>query len=192
MTRTGHITAVTRREFLVGSAVGATALLAGCGSSIGTRKRTFTILHTNDLHSNLIGVSPASDYSPFVPNDDATRGGFARLATLIAERRAARSAEGPVLYLDAGDFSMGTAFAAAIRETGGELQLLARMGCDATTFGNHDFDLGPDGTARAITVATKAGHMPALVASNTTFEGSEPALAGLQRLAKEGTLRRLP
>ena len=38
---------------------------------------------------------------------------------------------------------MGTAFAAAIRETGGELQLLSRMGCDATTFGNHDFDLGP-------------------------------------------------
>ncbi len=95
-----------------------------------------------------------------------------------------------MLYLDAGDFSMGTAFAAAIRETGGELQLLARMGCDATTFGNHDFDLGPDGTAQAITVAAKAGHMPALVASNTTFDGSEPTLAGLQRLAKDGTLRR--
>ena len=66
---------------------------------------------------------------------------------------------------------MGTAFAAAIRETGGELQLLARMGCDATTFGNHDFDLGPDGTAQAITVAAKAGRMPALVAANTTFAG---------------------
>jgi len=25
---------------------------------------TFTILHTNDMHSNLIGVGPASEYSP--------------------------------------------------------------------------------------------------------------------------------
>ena len=55
---------------------------------------------------------------------------------------------------------MGTAFAAAIRETGGELQLLSRMGFDATTFGNHDFDLGPDGTAQAIAVAAKAGWVP--------------------------------
>jgi len=28
-------------------------------------KKTFTILHTNDLHSNLIGMGPASDYTPF-------------------------------------------------------------------------------------------------------------------------------
>ena len=27
-------------------------------------KKTFTILHTNDLHSNLIGMGPASDYTP--------------------------------------------------------------------------------------------------------------------------------
>jgi 5'-nucleotidase / UDP-sugar diphosphatase len=46
-------------------------------------------------------------------NDDSTRGGYARLASLIATRRKARTADGPVLTLDAGDFSMGTAFAAA-------------------------------------------------------------------------------
>lgn len=182
---------LSRREFLAASAAAsATLCLTDTGSAAPAGKRTFTILHTNDLHSNLIGPSPASDYSPFSLNDDKTRGGFARLATLIAQRKAARKDLGPVLILDAGDYSMGTAFAAAIRETGGELQLLARMGCDATTFGNHDFDLGPDGTAQAITVAAKAGHLPAVIASNTTFEGSDPTLAGLQRLAKEGTLRR--
>ena len=153
-------------------------------------KKTFTILHTNDLHSNLIGMAPATDYTPFTLNDDKTRGGFARLATLIAKRKAARAGQGPVLVLDAGDYSMGTAFAAAIRETGGELQLLSRMGCDATTFGNHDFDLGPDGTAQAIAVAAKAGHVPAVVASNTDFTGSDPTLAGLQQLAKDGVVRR--
>ena len=180
-----------RREFVAGAtAIGATLLLPGGMAEAADGKKTFTILHTNDLHSNLIGMAPASDYTPFTLNDDKTRGGFARLATLIARRKAARKGQGPVLILDSGDYSMGTAFGAAIRETGGELQLLARMGCDATTFGNHDFDLGPDGTAQAITVAAKAGHIPAVVASNTTFGGSDPTLSGLQRLAKEGTLRR--
>ena len=66
-----------------------------------------------------------------------------------------------MLVLDAGDYSMGTAFGAATRETGGELQLMARMGYDATTFGNHEFDLGPDGLGKSIGVAAKAGHVPA-------------------------------
>jgi len=35
--------------------------------------RTFTILHTNDMHSNLIGVGPASEYSPMTLNDDRIR-----------------------------------------------------------------------------------------------------------------------
>ena len=118
---------VSRRQFLAASAgAGATVLFTGCSRPAG--KQTFTILHTNDLHSNLIGMAPATDYSPFTLNDDTTRGGFARLATLIAQRKAARKVQGPVLILDAGDYSMGTAFAAAIRETGGELQLLVPHG----------------------------------------------------------------
>ena len=68
--------------------------------------------------------------------------------------------------------------------------MLSRVGCDATTFGNHDFDLGPDGTAQAIAVAAKAGHVPPVVASNTNFTGSDPTMAGLQQLAKDGVVRR--
>jgi 5'-nucleotidase/UDP-sugar diphosphatase len=153
-------------------------------------KKTFTILHTNDMHSSLIGMAPAADYTPFALNDDTTRGGYARLATLIANRRAARQDEGPVLVLDVGDYSMGTAFGAAIRETGGELQLLSRMGYEATTFGNHDFDLGPDGLGKAIGVAAKAGRVPRVLASNTNLAGSDATLADLQRLAEEGVIRR--
>ncbi len=161
---------LTRRKFLITSAAaGATLLIPSKLSAAPTGKQTFTILHTNDLHSNLIGMSPSTDYTPFTLHDDMTRGGYARLATLIARRKATREDQGPVLILDAGDYSMGTAFAAAIRETGGELQLMSRMGCDATTFGNHDFDLGPDGTAQAIAVAAKAGRLPVVIASNTTF-----------------------
>ena len=181
----------SRREFLAGSMIaGATIALRGEPAAAADGKKSFTILHTNDLHSNFIGMGPASDYTPFNLNDDKTRGGFARLATLIANRKDARKDQGPVLVLDAGDYSMGTAFGAAIRETGAELQLLARMGCDATTFGNHDFDLGPDGLAKSIDVAIKAGRIPAVVASNTDFAGTDAALTDLQRLAKEGVIRR--
>ena len=153
-------------------------------------KKTFTILHTNDMHSAFIGMGPASDYTPFTLNDDSTRGGYARLATLIESRRTACSIKGPVLVLDAGDYSMGTAFAAAGRETGGELQVMARMGYDATTLGNHEFDLGPDGLATAIRVANEAGPIPAVLSSNTDFSGSDPALSGLQRLSQQGVIRR--
>jgi 5'-nucleotidase len=85
---------------------------------------------------------------------------------------------------------MGTAFGAAGRETGGELQLMSRMGYDATTFGNHEFDLGPDGLGKSIGVASKAGRVPAVLASNTSPAGSDPTLAGLQRLVKAGVIRR--
>ena len=154
------------------------------------RKLTFTILHTNDMHSNLIGMAPSSDYSPGTVNDDSTLGGFARLATLIAERKKSRESQGPVLILDAGDYSMGTAFGAAIRETGAELQLMARMGYDATTLGNHDFDLGPQGLASSLGVAADAGWIPAVVAANTDVSGDDASLAGMQELAERGVLRR--
>jgi 5'-nucleotidase len=142
------------------------------------------------MHSSLIGMGPAADYTPFKLNDDATRGGFARLAGLIAKRREARKGQGPVLVLDAGDYSMGTPFGAASRETGGELQLMSRMGYDATTFGNHEFDLGPDGLGKSIAVAAKARQVPAVLASNSGFAANDATLADLQRLAKAGVIRR--
>jgi len=153
-------------------------------------KRTFTILHTNDMHSAFIGMGPASDYTPFTLNDDTTRGGYARLAALIAKRREARKDQGPVLVLDAGDYSMGTPFRASTRETGGELQLMSLMGYDATTFGNHEFDLGPDGLGRSIGVAAKAGRVPAVLASNANLAANDPTLADLQRLTRDKVIRR--
>jgi 5'-nucleotidase / UDP-sugar diphosphatase len=174
------------------AAVGTTILTGAMPAAAedNAMKKTFTILHTNDMHSAFIGMGPASDYTPFTLNDDKTRGGYARLAGLIAQRQAARKNDGPVLVLDAGDYSMGTAFGAASRETGGELQIMSLMGYDATTFGNHDFDLGPDGLGTSIDVAKKAGRIPAIVASNTNVTGSDPTLADLQHLAGDGVIRR--
>jgi 5'-nucleotidase/UDP-sugar diphosphatase len=58
---------LSRRELLTGSAaVGATIVLSGDLAAAADGKKTFTILHTNDMHSAFIGMGPASDYSPFL------------------------------------------------------------------------------------------------------------------------------
>ena len=55
---------LSRREFLAGTAAaGATILLPGTLSAATEEKamkKTFTILHTNDMHSNYIGMGWAS------------------------------------------------------------------------------------------------------------------------------------
>jgi 5'-nucleotidase / UDP-sugar diphosphatase len=182
--------AVTRRDFVAGSAAVGAAMLASSMLAAAQEKKIFTILHTNDMHSAFIGLGPAADYTPFKVNDDTTRGGYARLAGLMAQRRQARKGQGAVLVLDAGDYSMGTPFGAATRETGGELQVMSRMGYDATTFGNHEFDLGPDGLAQSIGVAAKAGRIPAVLASNMNAGARDATLVDLQRLVKAGVIRR--
>ena len=190
MSRTARV--LSRRDLLAGSVgVGATLLPPKGLFAAADRKITFTILHTNDLHSNLIGMAPALDYAPDKINDgDKTLGGVARLATVMAQRRSARQDQGPVLVFDGGDYSMGTAFGAATRETGAELQFFSQLGYDAVTLGNHEFDLGSDGLGKSISVAAKAGRVPTVVASNTNFPGHDPTLADLQRLAKDGVIRR--
>lgn len=102
---------INRRAVLATSVVaGASVTMPKPLAAQADGKKTFTILHTNDLHPNFIGMAPSSDYTPFTLNDDDTRGGFSRLATKIRERRAASETRGPVLVLDAGDYTMGTAF----------------------------------------------------------------------------------
>ena len=55
--KTKSMKSLNRREFIVTStAVGATICLPGKLSAAVTGKKTFTILHTNDLHSNPIGT----------------------------------------------------------------------------------------------------------------------------------------
>lgn len=180
-----------RREFLAASAaIGVTILLPGFASASPAGAKTFTILHTNDMHASFIGMGPSADYTPFKLNDDPTRGGYARLAALITQRSVAHRGQGPVLVLDAGDYSMGTAFSAATRETGGELHLMGRMGYDATTFGNHEFDLGPAGLGQSIGAAVKAGRIPAVLSANAEFAGDDASLADLQALTRKGVIRR--
>jgi 5'-nucleotidase len=127
----------SRRDFLITLGKGtAVAAFAGIPFEIFAKKDTvkLTVLHTNDVHSHI---------EPFPENDPkyAGRGGVARRAALINE---IRRTEENVLLLDAGDIFQGTPY---FNKYGGslELQLMSKMGYDAATIGNHDFDNGLDG-----------------------------------------------
>jgi len=100
-------------------------------------EKSLTILHTNDLHSHLLGFSPNIDYSPLKTDDDATVGGWSRIAAAIKSEKAKRT--NPTLVLDAGDFLMGSLFHMVAREEGLELRVLKEMGYDVITLGNHEF-----------------------------------------------------
>ncbi len=134
---------------------------------------SFTILHTNDLHSHLWGHSPEPDYSPATLNDDQTLGGFARLATVIKAQKGAAGSD--VLLLDAGDFLMGTLFHIASTTAAPELRLMQAVGYDATTIGNHEFDFTPTGLAAVLNAAKTAGVTFPLLATNMKFSAESTA-----------------
>jgi 5'-nucleotidase / UDP-sugar diphosphatase len=105
-----------------------------------SQSKRFTLLHTSDEHSVLIPL-PAVDYHPTAGSPSV--GGFARLATLVKQIR--EQATQPVLLLSAGDFIGGSPYAWLILEGASpEIGLMTRLGYDAVTIGNHEFDYGPD------------------------------------------------
>ncbi|MDH7553654.1 MAG: bifunctional UDP-sugar hydrolase/5'-nucleotidase [Spirochaetota bacterium] len=143
----------------------------------------FTIIQTTDLHSHFLGFSPNIDYTPNTINDDATIGGFARIATVINNIK--KSRKNPVLLLDSGDFLMGSVFHLLCREEAFELRLMKKMGYDVITLGNHEFDLYPDGLARIIRAAQKYNALPAIVASNIVFSADSKDDDSLEKVFED-------
>ena len=121
----------SRREFLTGTGawLGAAALAQAVGDSGG---KTISIFHTTDLHGHIV---PTKTYGG-VPDV----GGFSRCVSCIRQWRK----ESPdSLLVDIGDVYQGTAESLT---NGGKLMigLFNRLGYDAWTLGNHDFDWGPE------------------------------------------------
>lgn len=143
----------------------AAALLGGAGQA----DTTLTILHTNDFHARF---EPISKYDSSCKPEDNVEGkcfgGTARLATAIAE---ARAATGASLLVDGGDQFQGTLFYTYYK---GKMaaEMMNRLGYDAMTVGNHEFDDGPE-TLRGFVDAVD---FPILM-SNADISG-EPALSG--------------
>lgn len=106
----------------------------GLWSCAKPETKKITILHTNDVHSQ-IDPLPANHYK--YPG----LGGFARRATLIEQIRKENS---NTILLDAGDILQGTPY---FNFYGGELEfkLMSKLGYDIATIGNHDFDNGIEG-----------------------------------------------
>ncbi len=147
----------------------------------------FCILHTNDMHSELIPHSPAVDYRPGEESPGA--GGFARLATVVVEIREDKREEGePVLLFDAGDFLGGAPFAwLALDGYAAELTVMQKMRYDAVTIGNHEYDYGADVLAQYLLQAGYPGaHEKTLVAASNTEAPSDHQLAAQSLYRKTG------
>ena len=93
--------------------------------------KKITILHTNDVHSHI---------DPFPKNDplNPSGGGVIARANLI---NLIKNDNPHTLVLDAGDVFQGTPY---FNFFGGELELklMSKMGYNASTLGNHEFDNG--------------------------------------------------
>lgn len=113
------------------------------GVALPAQAFELTIIHTNDVHDRFEPITSSGSTCSEEQLAEAGEcfGGIARLASAIEERREA--AENP-LVLDAGDWFQGTLF---FVQYGGSVaaEMINRIGFDAVTVGNHEFDNGPEG-----------------------------------------------
>lgn len=123
------------------------------------RAKELTILHTNDTHSQ---VEPLD-----AKVKNGNLGGYVRRMEMIGCYRQTDN----VLLVDAGDFCQGTPYFNLYRGRV-EVDAMNRMGYDAATLGNHEFDNGVD----TLAVILKKATFP-IVCTNYDVKGT--ALEGL-------------
>ena len=112
-------------------------------SLMDTDSVTLVILHTNDTHSRL-------DPLPANSSSHAGQGGVLRREVLIREQRRRAEKEGAaVLLLDAGDFCQGTPYYNFF-DGQVEVDMMNRLGYQAATLGNHEFDKGTEILAKTL------------------------------------------
>ncbi|MFW8593375.1 bifunctional metallophosphatase/5'-nucleotidase [Cribrihabitans neustonicus] len=119
------------------TSVAALGLTAGMAAA----EYKLTILHTNDFHSRF---EPINKYDSGCGEEDQAEGkcfgGSARLVTAIKE---ARDAAGNAILVDGGDQFQGSLFYTYYK---GKVaaEMMNKLGYDAMTVGNHEFDDGPE------------------------------------------------
>ena len=122
-------------------------------------QKTLTILHTNDTHSTIMPLNPNLADTML-----ANRGGYLRRMNMIRQQR---QQDPDLLLFDSGDFSQGSAYY-SLFQGDVEIGLMNRMGYDAATIGNHEFDFGLDNMIRIF----KMAQFP-IVCSNYDFADTE-------------------
>ncbi len=142
---------------------GAAALAVTAG--MAAADYTLTILHTNDFHARF---EPISKYDSGCSEDSNAEGkcfgGSARLVTALADARARTNNS---ILVDGGDQFQGTLFYTYYK---GKLaaEMMNKLGYDAMTVGNHEFDDGPE----VLRGFMDAVDFPVLM-SNADFSGEE-------------------
>ena len=154
----------------------------------GQTEKKIIILHTNDLHSRLIGYAPESGYTPLTINDDNTVGGFARIATILKSEKSKNN--GTTLIFDAGDFFMGTLFPALESKTGFQLRLMKLMGYDVVGLGNHEYEYGPEWLASVISTSARNGKIPSILSGNAIFDKKDNRDDALEKLFSDKLIAR--
>ncbi len=116
--------------------------LVACTGCSGLRGgHTLTLAHVNDTHGHLDPVPLKFDLDNATIRTEA--GGFPRLAACV---RKLRDDHDNLLFVHAGDVFQGTLY---FKRFGGraDCNFFNRMGLDAMTPGNHEFDRGPQALA---------------------------------------------
>ena len=125
------------------------------------------VLFTHDTHSHL------DSFSTIVNGEQKEVGGFAKIKTLINEKK---KEDPDTLILDGGDFSMGTLIQTVYDTEAAELRMLGYLGYDVTTFGNHEFDYRSKGLANMLRAAKSSGEtLPEIVVCNVDWDSMEKA-----------------
>ncbi len=130
-----------RRAFCQQILLSSSGLVVGSHLLAQTSERSskkITILHTNDTHSNI---------DPF-PENHAKYPGMGGVSKRYSIIEKIRQEEKNVLLLDSGDIFQGTPYFNAFHGIL-EMKLMSKMGYDASTMGNHDYDIGLDGFLKA-------------------------------------------
>ena len=125
------------------------------------------VLFTHDTHSHL------DSFSTIVNGEQKEVGGFAKIKTLINEKK---KEDPDTLILDGGDFSMGTLIQTVYDTEAAELRMLGYLGYDVTTFGNHEFDYRSQWLANMLKAAKSSGEtLPEIVVCNVDWDSMEKA-----------------
>ncbi|MEG1889289.1 MAG: bifunctional UDP-sugar hydrolase/5'-nucleotidase [Lachnospiraceae bacterium] len=120
--------------------------------------KEINIVFTHDVHSHL------DTFSTIYKGKDTKIGGFARIKTIFSEQMK----ENPnTIFVDGGDFSMGTLYQTVYEQEAAELRMMGFLGYDAMTLGNHEFDYRSKGLSNMLHRAVKSGdRLPKMVLCN--------------------------
>lgn len=154
-------------------------MLGGFTVQAEKQRKKVDVIFTHDTHSHL------NSFTTIVDGKKSEVGGFARIKTVIDEKKA----DNPnTLVLDGGDFSMGTLVQTVYESEAAEIRMLGEIGCDVTTLGNHEFDYRSKGLANMLESAAASGDkLPELVLCNVDWDAmEEKGLSDGQKLIAEG------